>query len=99
MLLSKTILPRAGTRVKKIGHVGEKTGDFFAEKIKISGGYYDPPFKCRVPNREKKCLEVLCLKGLRGATPRRVFGEFFGEFFGDIFEVLGVNFSLHEKEG
>jgi len=56
-------------------------GDFSAEKSKIWGGYYDPPFKCRVPNRKKKCLEAYSPKGLALATFRRHFGDILGDIF------------------
>lgn len=46
------------------------------KKSKLLGGYYDPPFKCRVPKSKKKCLEALGDKGLRGATSQRLFGDF-----------------------
>ena len=60
-------------------------GDFFGEKIRLLGGYYDPPIKCRVPKSKKKCLEALYIKGLSRVKSRRLLATFLG-FFGDFFK-------------
>lgn len=68
-------------RCQNFGHVGNFEGNFSEKNSNIEGGYYDPPFKCRVPNREKKCLEAYSPKGLALATSWRHFGDILGDIF------------------
>jgi hypothetical protein len=42
------------------------------------GGYYDPPFKCRVPISKKRAFELYSPKGLRSATFRLHLGYILG---------------------
>ena len=105
-LLSKIIISREEARVKKCEYVGENWGGFFRRKNQNLGGYYDPPFKCRVPNQEKNRLEARCINGLGGVNKSQQNANKLAtkkqkliKKLTYIFEVLGVNFSLHEKEG
>jgi len=52
------------------------------------GGYYDPPFKCRVPISAKKPHEARWDKGLWWASSRRLFSDFSATFqlnFGNLY--------------
>ncbi|WP_435959390.1 hypothetical protein [Aerococcus urinaeequi] len=53
----------------------KNSGGDFEKNRPTSGGYYDPPFKCRVPNSFFLMLYPYLLKGFALARSEREIGE------------------------
>ena len=57
-------------------------GEILKKSTNFWGGYYDPPFKCRVPNLRKTLHKARWGKGLKATTFERHFGDILGDIFG-----------------
>ncbi|HGK1448945.1 TPA: hypothetical protein ACJZ6O_002047, partial [Streptococcus pneumoniae] len=55
------------------GSAGKNSENFW--KLGKRGGYYDPPFKCRVPNKERNTYNSFYLLGLLPIKKKRGIGE------------------------
>ena len=56
-------LYHVGKHLSKNGYVKKLEGDFSAEKSKIWGGYYDPPYSAECQNRVKIGLSLRAPRG------------------------------------
>ena len=64
--------------VKK-GWKQKTLGEILKKNRPTSGGYYDPPFKCRVPTWDFTGSYPYSLKGLGGATKSQQNANIFTE--------------------